>query len=94
MVLVSCTKEGLQSLVSAAKIECEKAGLGMNGKKTKTMVVSKQEGDNTKADIQIDKETLEQGVVRAQLSEIGQSEREVWRQISSQPWTQDGNEID
>ena len=38
-----------------------------------------------------------QGVVRAQLSrmyEIGQSEREVWHQISNQTWTQESNEID
>ena len=59
-VLVSDTKKGLRSLVTAAKIESEKAGLGMNVKNTKTMVVSKQEGDNIKADIQIDNETLEQ----------------------------------
>ena len=59
-VLVSDTKEGLQSLVTAAKIESEKAGLGMNVKKTKTMIVSKQENVNIKADIQIDNETLEQ----------------------------------
>ena len=59
-VLVSKTKEGLQTLVTAAKIESEKAGLGMNVKKTKTMVVSKQEGDSIKADIKIENETLEQ----------------------------------
>ena len=43
MILVCHTKEGLQSLVIGAKIESEKAGLGMNLKKTKTMVVLKQE---------------------------------------------------
>ena len=59
-VLVSDTREGLQQLVTAAKIESEKAGLGMNVKKTKTMVMSKQEGDNIQADIKIDNETLEQ----------------------------------
>ena len=47
-------------MVTAAKIESEKAGLGMNVKKTKTMVVSKQEGDSIKADIKIENETLEQ----------------------------------
>ena len=48
-------------MVTAAKIEIERAGLGMNVKKTKTMVVSKQEGDNIKADmIQIVNETVEQ----------------------------------
>ena len=59
-VLVAETKEGLQTLVTAAKVESEKAGLGMNVKKTKTMVVSKQKGDSIKADIRIENETLEQ----------------------------------
>ena len=59
-VLVSNTREGLQHLVTAAKIESEKAGLGMNVKKSKTMVVSKQDEDNIQADIKIDNETLEQ----------------------------------
>ena len=43
-----------------AKIENEKAGLVMNVKKTKPMVVSKQEGDRIKADIKIKNDTLEQ----------------------------------
>ena len=38
----------------------DKAGLWMNDKKTKTMGVSKQEGDSIKADIMIENETLEQ----------------------------------
>ena len=59
-VLVAETKEGLQTLVTAAKVESEKAGLGMNVKKTKTMVVSKQKGDSIKADIRIEIETLGQ----------------------------------
>ena len=42
MVRVSNTKEGQQSLVTAPKIESEKAGLGMNVKK---MAESKQEED-------------------------------------------------
>ena len=40
-VLVSDTEEGLQRLVTEASIESGKAGLGMNVKKTKTMVISK-----------------------------------------------------
>ena len=40
----------LRSLVTAAKIESEKGGLGMEVKKTRTIVVSKQEGDTIKAD--------------------------------------------
>ena len=45
-VLVSDTKEGLQSLVTAAKIESEKAGLDMNDKRPKQEC-------NIKADIKI-----------------------------------------
>ena len=41
-VLVSDSRDSLQELVTAAKTESEKAGLGMNVKKTKTMVVTKQ----------------------------------------------------
>ena len=44
-VLVSDSRDGLQELVTAAKIESEKAGLGMNVKKTKTMAVTRQEED-------------------------------------------------
>ena len=60
MVRVSNTKEGQQNLVTAPKIESEKAGLGMNVKKTKIMAETKQEEDNIKADIQLNNETLEQ----------------------------------
>ena len=58
-VLVSDSRDGLQELVTAAKIESEKAGLGMNVKKTKTMVVTRQEED-IQANIKIENETLEQ----------------------------------
>ena len=58
-VLVSDSKDGLLELVTAAKIESEKAGLGMNVKKTKTMVVTKQD-ENIRANIKIDNKTLEQ----------------------------------
>ena len=44
----------------------------MNVKKTKTMVVSKQEGGNIKADIQIVNETLEQVIT---LKYLGQTVR-------------------
>ena len=37
-----------------------KAELGMNVKNTKTMVVSKQEGDSIKSDIMFENITLEQ----------------------------------
>ena len=37
-VLVSDTRDGLQEIVTAAKIESEKAGLGMNVKKTTTII--------------------------------------------------------
>ena len=57
-VLVSDTKDGLQELVTEAKVESEKAGLGMNVKKTKTMVVSKE--SNIQANIMVDNEALEQ----------------------------------
>ena len=58
-VLVSDSREVLQELVTAAKIESEKAGLSMNVKKTKTMVVTKQD-ENIQANIKIENETLEQ----------------------------------
>ena len=78
-VLVSDTKEGLQNLVTAAKIESEKAGLGMNVKKTKTMVVSRQ--DNIQADIKIGTETLEQVNTFKYLGQIitpdGKNENEI-----------------
>ena len=57
-VLVSDTEADLQALVSEAKIHSENAGLSMNIKKTKTMVVSKR--DAIPAQIKIDNETLEQ----------------------------------
>ena len=47
-------------MFAAAQIDSEEAGLGMNGKKTNTVVVVKQEGDKMKADIEIDNETLKQ----------------------------------
>ena len=47
-------------MFTAAQIDSEEAGLGMDVKKTKTMVVLKQEGDKMEADNQIDNETLEQ----------------------------------
>ena len=59
-VLVSDTAEGLHRFVTAAKIDSEKAGLDMNVKKTKTMVISKYQEDDIKASIQINNETLEQ----------------------------------
>ena len=57
-VLVADSKEKLQELVNEAKIESEKFGLGMNTKKTKTMVVSKETGIT--ADIKVENEPLEQ----------------------------------
>ena len=42
-----------------AKIESEKAGLNMNFKKTKTMIVTKQD-QNFQANIKIENKTLEQ----------------------------------
>ena len=57
-VLVSDTEADLQALVSEAKIHSENAGLSMNIKKTKTMVVSKR--DAIPAQIKIDNEVLEQ----------------------------------
>ena len=57
-VLLSDTEECLQKLVTAAKEESEKAGLNMNVKKTKTMVISKEE--HVQTNIQINNETLEQ----------------------------------
>ena len=47
-------------MVTTAKIESEKAEVGMNVKKDKTMVVLKHEEDVIKADIYISNETLEQ----------------------------------
>ena len=57
-VLVSDTQKDLQTLVTNAKEYSEEAGLSMNVKKTKTMVVSKK--DEITTDIKIDNESLEQ----------------------------------
>ena len=57
-VLLSDTEECLQKLVTAAKEESEKAGLNMNVKKTKTMVISKEE--HVQTNIQINNESLKQ----------------------------------
>ena len=59
-VLVSDAEADLQALVTEAKIHSENAGLSMNVKKTKTMVVSKR--DAVPTHIKIDNEILEQVV--------------------------------
>ena len=57
-VLVSDTQKDLQTLVTNAKEYSEEAGLSMNVKKIKTMVVSKK--DEITTHIKIDNESLEQ----------------------------------
>ena len=47
-------------MVTAANIEVEKAGLGINVKKIKTMVVSNHKEDNINADIHVNNVTVEQ----------------------------------
>ena len=78
-VLLSDTEEGLQKLVTEAKVESEKSGLGMNVKKTKTMVISKE--DDVQTNIQINNEKLEQVTSFKYLGQIitpdGRNESEI-----------------
>ena len=47
-------------MIALLSIAAKESFFGMNVKKTKTMIVLKQEGDSIKADIKIENETLEQ----------------------------------
>ena len=56
--LLADTNQNLQHLMDAARKGSEDMGLSMNMKKTKTMVISKEE--NHRADILVNNEILEQ----------------------------------
>ena len=58
--LIASDKEKLQKLVDIVKECSSNAGLEMNAKKTKTMVLSKQPDSDKKFDIKIEGESLEQ----------------------------------
>ena len=85
-VLVSNTEEGLQRLVTEASIESAKAGLGMNVKKTKTMVISKSP-EEAKTEIKINNETLEQVTTFKYLGQTitpdGKNEQEISIKIAT-----------
>ena len=58
--LIASDEEKLQKLVDIVKECSSNAGLEMNAKKTKTMVLSKQPDSDKKVDIKIEGESLEQ----------------------------------
>ncbi|KAK3696109.1 hypothetical protein RRG08_061884 [Elysia crispata] len=90
-VLVSDTKEGLQNLVTAAKTEseiekasCFKTGRRQDGVQKTTRQAS---GSVMRQHQEWSGHSLTECAILA-------NQREVWRQISGQPWTKDGTEID
>ena len=81
--LVTDNVNNLQAIVTEIKEQSSKAGLDMNIKKTKTMVIAKNPG--TKIDIKVDGETLEQvdkfKYLGATITEDGRSETEIKTRI-------------
>ena len=78
-VLLANTNGNLSEMVTAVKMNSSKAGLDMNTKKTKTMVLSKSSGKTT--NITIDGERIEQvhrfKYLGATITDDGRSEKEI-----------------
>ena len=79
--LIASDEEKLQKLVDVVKECSSQAGLDMNSKKTKTMVISKHPERNKQIDIKIDGESLEQvsqfKYLGTQVSDDARSETEL-----------------
>ena len=85
--LIASDEEKLQRLVDIVKECSSKAGLDMNAKKTKTMIISKKPENEKKVNILIDGEPLEQvqkfKYLGTQVTEDGRSETELNSRIGA-----------